>query len=70
MIRGSAAIGVLKTLTPKRAIASTRGSFLGKELPTGLRLADGVGPQGLTRSRLHNRGEAAEGLDLNPGLDL
>ena len=36
-----AAIGILKTLSPNRAIDSARGSFLGKELPTGLRLAEG-----------------------------
>ena len=38
---GSAAGGILMTLHLKRAIDSTVGSFLGKELPPGLRLADG-----------------------------
>ena len=38
---GFAAIGILKTLSQNRAIDSARGSFLGKELPTGLRLAEG-----------------------------
>ena len=38
---GEAAIGILMTLSQKRTIDSARGSFLGKELPTGLRLADG-----------------------------
>jgi len=40
-VSGFAAIGFLTTLHMKREIDSTRGSFLGKELPTGLRLADG-----------------------------
>ena len=44
--RGYATVGILMTLTPKRASASARGSFLGKELPTGLRLADGIWPKG------------------------
>ena len=43
------------TLTTKRASASARGSFLGKELPTGLRLAGGNGPQGLSSSRLKSQ---------------
>ena len=111
MIRVSAAIGILMALSPKRENDSARGSFLRKELPTGLRLAGGNGPQGLSSSRLkaegsrlkastvctsashttpqategvhlprsgspaqgsrlHNRGEAAEGLDLDLDLDL
>ena len=44
-IRGEAAVGILMTLHPNRAIDSARGSFLGKELPTGLRLADGKRPE-------------------------
>ena len=43
---GFAAVGILMTLSPKRASASTQGSFLGKELPTGLRLADEIWPAG------------------------
>ena len=39
--RGFAAVGILITLSPKRTNDSAVGSFLGKELPTGLRLADG-----------------------------
>ena len=38
---GFAAVGILMTLAIKRAIDSAEGSFLGKELPTGLRIADG-----------------------------
>ena len=41
MDSGSAAVGFLTTLTLKRENDSARGSFLGKELPTGLRLAEG-----------------------------
>ena len=41
MIRGSAAVGNLMTLHKKRAIDTAGGSFLGKELPTGLRDGDG-----------------------------
>ena len=51
-----AAIGFLKTLHPKRANDTTRGPFLGKGLPTGLRLADGIGPKGLFSSRLKAKG--------------
>ena len=56
MIRVSAAIGILMALSPKRENDSARGSFLGKELPTGLRLAGGNGPQGLSSSRLKAQG--------------
>ena len=38
---GSAAIGILKTLHPKRAIDSAAGSLPRRELPTGLRDGDG-----------------------------
>ena len=57
---GEAAVGILKTLYKNRAIASAVGSFLGKELPTGLRLANGKGPQDLTGalSRLKVRSSA------------
>ena len=41
MIRGFVAIGILMTLSPKRAIASTAGSLLRRELPTGLRDGNG-----------------------------
>ena len=40
-ISGSAADGILMTLSTKRAINATRGPFPGKGLPTGLGLADG-----------------------------
>jgi hypothetical protein len=49
--RGYAAVEILMTLHKKRAIASTVGSLLRRELSTGLRDGDGSGPQGLTRSR-------------------
>ena len=55
MIRVSAAIGILMALSPKRENDSARGSFLGKELPTGLRLADGY---------------AAKPLDLKSQLSI
>ena len=60
VVCGEAAVGILKTLHKNLAIASAAGSFLGKELPTGLRLADGKGPQGLTSalSRLKARSSA------------
>ena len=38
---GFAAAGILMTVTQKRRDDSARGSFLGKELPTGVRIADG-----------------------------
>ena len=41
MISSFAAVGFLTTLHHKHAIDSAQGSFLGKELPTGLRLAEG-----------------------------
>ena len=39
--RGSAAIGILKTLFPKRTNSSTRGSLFQRELPNGVR--DSIG---------------------------
>ena len=43
---GFAAAGILMTVTQKRRDDSARGSFLGKELPTGVRLAEGPkGPE-------------------------
>ena len=38
---GSAAVGILMTLSPKHAIDTAVGPFLGKGLPTGLGLAVG-----------------------------
>jgi hypothetical protein len=38
---GFAAIGILKTLHPKSAIASIVGSLLRRELPTGVRDGNG-----------------------------
>ena len=38
---GSAAVGILKTLSPKRAIDSAGGSLPRRELSTGLRDGDG-----------------------------
>ena len=55
-ISGSAAVGILMTLSPKHAIDTAVGPFLGKGLPTGLGLADGIGPQGLPSSRLKAQG--------------
>ena len=40
-ICGSAAIGILMTLSPKRENDSAAGSLLRRELPTGLRDGDG-----------------------------
>jgi len=38
---GFTAVGILKTLHPKRENGTARGPFPGKGLPTGLGLADG-----------------------------
>ena len=42
MISGCAAVGILVTPSPKRAIASAGGSLPRRELSTGLRDGDGV----------------------------
>ena len=64
MSRGFAAIGILMTLLPHRAIDSTVGSLLRRELPTGLRDGDGCAAGKYLASPLEEVPRSGQGCEF------